>query len=343
MKASNSEEKSDFTKSQKPFSVGVIGAGDVAAKSHLPTLLALEDVNVSWIADLNGKLAKKVADNYGVAWLPMPSELNELPHTDIVLLAIPYGAREPYYQVLRNRETAIYVEKPAATTVSEFHERRCDFSSPLFAVGFQRRSLGSVRLLRDIVASQAFGALTKVEFRHGGSANVLSGKAFSSDSTLAAGGILFEHACHGLDLALFISAAQSAKAHRVHTIIEKGFDVHAEGQIKVMSQISNFDLDFKISWLSEVGEGLTFYFANAVAVFSLVRPGIAIKSHDGKTLFTIADDKDLYPKDGFQSLAEFWRSFLEAIRQKRENHTSLNSFLLVTDVIEQIYARKVDS
>jgi predicted dehydrogenase len=342
MNSSDLSYKKNNSAFNRTLSVGIIGVGDVVAKSHLPVLLELEDVSVDWVTDINDQLAKRVADNYGIKWLPMPANLINLPYTDIVLLAIPYGARDPYYRILRDRETAIYVEKPVARTAVEHKQLNSDFSPSKFAVGFQRRSLGTVLMLKEMVSKGVFGQLEKVQFRHGGSANVLSGKAFSSDATLAGGGVLFEHGCHGLDLALFITGAKSAKSYRVHTILDKDFDVHAEGRITLTNSLCEFDLDFKVSWLTETGEGLTFYFANAVVYMPMGKPEIIVKSCDGKTLFSLTDSATLYPMDGFQSLAEYWRSFLSAIQTGVENHTTLNSFLLTTHIIEQVYARKVD-
>lgn len=339
MNNENSPSNIEYSSNNKILTVGIVGVGDVVDKTHLPLLLGLGEVSVSWVTDINDRRAKQVARKYGVKWLPMPLQLEQLPLTDIVLLAIPYGAREPYYKVLGERETAIYVEKPLARTVAEYKQLNSQFLPSKFAVGFQRRSLGAVSLLKKMVAEEVFGRLIKVEFRHGGSATVFNGKAFSSDSQLAAGGVFFEHGIHGLDLAIFISGAKKAKSYRVNTIIEKGFDVHAEGQITLTNSSNEFEFDFKVSWLAEVGEGLTFVFANAVVDMSIGNPGISLKSCDGKTLLTLADTTNLYPTTGFQSGGEFWRSFITAIQTETENYTSMSSFLLTTEIIEQIYAR----
>lgn len=340
MNNKNSPSNNKKSSNKKILTVGIIGVGDVVDKSHLPLLLALGEVSVSWVTDIDDRRANQVARKYGVKWLPMPSQLEELPVTDIVLLAIPFGAREPYFKVLQERETAVYVEKPLARTVAEYKQLNSQFLPSKFAVGHQRRSLGAVLLLKKLVAEEVFGRLVKVDFRHGGSANVFSGKAFASDSQLAAGGVLFEHGIHGLDLALFISGAKKPESYHVNTIIEKGFDVHAEGKITLTNSSSEFELDFKVSWLTEVGEGLTFVFANAIVYMSVVNPEILLKSRDGKTLLTLADTTTLYPTTGFQSLGEFWRSFITAIQTETENYTTMSSFLLTTEIIEQIYARR---
>ena len=45
------------------------------------------------------------------------------------------------------------------------------------------------------------------------------------------------------------------------------------------------------------------------------------------------------PVPGFQTLWEYWRSFLAAVRSETANHTSAGTSLLTTELIEQIYAQ----
>ena len=66
----NKNLKTDYIKysNKKILTVGIIGAGDVVAKAHLPQLLALEQVSVSWVTDIDSQRAKRVAKNYKVKW-----------------------------------------------------------------------------------------------------------------------------------------------------------------------------------------------------------------------------------------------------------------------------------
>ncbi|MFH1702697.1 MAG: Gfo/Idh/MocA family oxidoreductase [Nitrospirota bacterium] len=323
----------------KKLTVGIIGVGNVVYKSHLPTLLAMNDVSVVWVTDRDHYRAEQVARSYRVEWFRLPEQLATLPYTDIVLLAIPYGARGPYYEVLRHRNTALYVEKPIARSADE-HRQLCSlFSPPRLAIGLQRRSWGPVVLLNKLVNESVFGHLTRIEFRHGGSAIVTSGKSSVSDVKLAGGGILFEHGIHGIDLALYIAGAKSAHSYHVNTIIDRGFDVHAEGQVALTNTSGEFVLDFKVSWLSETGEGLTFVFDHAVINMSIAESRILLKSHDERVLMSLNDSNTIYPITGFQTLCQYWRSFLAAVRSETANHTSASTSLLTTELIEQIYVQ----
>lgn len=180
----------------KKLTVGIVGVGDVVYKSHLPTLLAMDDVCVAWVTDRDHDRAKQAARSCRVNWLGLQEQLSVLPYTDIILLAIPYGARDPYYEVLQHRSSALFVEKPIARSADE-HRQLCSLFPPSrLAIGLQRRSWGPAVLLKKLVNESVFGRLTRIEFRHGSSAIVTSGKSFVSDVKLAGGGILFEHGIH---------------------------------------------------------------------------------------------------------------------------------------------------
>ena len=100
-----------------------------------------------------------VAKSYGVDWLCTPTNLENLPYTDIVLLAIPYGAREPYYKVLSQRDSALYVEKPMAATYEEclsMNEVSKQTGLPLF-VAYYRRSMDYFLKVKELLSENAIG------------------------------------------------------------------------------------------------------------------------------------------------------------------------------------------
>src|SRR6266545_2984871 len=101
--------------------VGVIGAGSIVTKAHLPMLAAMEDVAMSWIYDRVADRATEAGLAYQLQVLRAEEEVTKYP-TDIVLVAVPYGVRRPYYAALRT--PALYVEKPFARTMDE-HRNLC--------------------------------------------------------------------------------------------------------------------------------------------------------------------------------------------------------------------------
>ena len=151
-----------------PLTVGIVGAGAVVEKSHLPVLRATRELSVIWLADINMRKARSLGDAHGVKAVDISYGLDSLPPADVVLLAIPLGARSPYYEVLSTGSSALYVEKPIARTLKD-HQQLCSwFPDYRLGCGFQRRSSGATQLLRQIITERLFGDLRLIRFGWGG-------------------------------------------------------------------------------------------------------------------------------------------------------------------------------
>src|SRR5439155_1742304 len=96
------------------FSVGIVGAGLITRQAHLPVLRNMPNVRIAWITDANDGAARAVARAFGLLQIVLPSGPAELPDCDVVLLAIPVGARQPYFEALARRRIAVFSEKPFA-------------------------------------------------------------------------------------------------------------------------------------------------------------------------------------------------------------------------------------
>src|SRR5262249_54776458 len=79
--------------------VGIVGAGEIVARGHLPVLVNLPEVEVAWIHDRDAARAAAVARAYRIPPATAASAA-DLPAADVVLLGIPYGARWSYYDAL---------------------------------------------------------------------------------------------------------------------------------------------------------------------------------------------------------------------------------------------------
>ena len=61
------------------LTVGIIGAGEVATKLHLPVLSATPGINLTYVADVNGVAAKTTGESYGIESLTVTDNLSVLP------------------------------------------------------------------------------------------------------------------------------------------------------------------------------------------------------------------------------------------------------------------------
>jgi predicted dehydrogenase len=322
-----------------PFTLGIIGAGNVVSANHLPVLKAMSDVQVSWITDKDHRRANRVAQAYGITDRNLEGGFDDFPKTDAVLLAIPFGVREPYYSVLAERGDAVYVEKPFARTVGD-HRRLCaSFADYQLACGLNRRAWGIVQFCRRIIDTRLFGKIRHVRFGFGSAGGITAGGLYTADPAIAGGGMLFETGVHGIDTILYCLDAQSARLTSGKLIMDRGHDIHCEAIVSIENPDGDWiPFEIEVSRLKNTIERVELHFDNCMATFGLFgSPELRVQSTNGKLQSVLTDRTNLYPFTWNQTLGEFWKAFLGGLEAHQANYTSANQSILTTDFVEQLY------
>ncbi len=324
----------------KVFSVGVLGAGTIVKTIHLPLLQSMPNTRVKWISDINTADARAVARAYRVPYLPLPNNIAELPNSDIILMAIPYGVRDQYYEEFSKRSSALYVEKPFSLSL-QHHENICShFPSYNLACGFQRRAWALSKEVRKIIDTNLFGPLLKVHFGVGKPGGAF-GNNYQSDIEFAGGGVLFESGVHGIDTTLFCTRAQSVQVDSVKMIKEEGgLDLHTEATLSIKTERPEIiESKMKFSSIQETINGWEFHFENVVASFSLSGEYIELRPKDGSGSYLLESNvAGSYPRNSYQMFYEFWENFLDGVQLEKSNWTSALDSTLTTKVVEDLYA-----
>src|ERR1700761_7171228 len=193
----------------RTVSVGVVGAGDIARKVHLPVLLNMPGVDVAWVYDSSAERTRAVARANGLRGVE-PCHAADLPACDVALLAIPVGVRGTYYDAFAARGIAVFAEKPFAVSAAEHQALTDRFAPSRLGCGFMRRFYASSQLLRYLVRTAPFGRLRRMRISEGPrtTSSRVDRSYFDDSRQSLQGGILSELGCHSLDLALYITGAQ---------------------------------------------------------------------------------------------------------------------------------------
>lgn len=319
--------------------VGVIGAGDLVEKVHLPVLTAMPQVNVAWLGDVRLQRAATVAKAFGIEAVDLSAGPDRMPPADLALLAIPYGARPSYYPVLEKMGTAVYAEKPFARSAAEHAGICSEFPAHALAVGFQRRSWGPTLLVRDALSSQLFGPLEEIRFGIGRRGHLRAG-GHHANFAMVGGGILFEVGIHGLDAALFASAAVTARVDEVDMEMDGLFDIHTAADVIVKTERGEtVRLRLMATALEDSSEMMEFHCQRAVISYSLFGDGqVIVMPRQGKSAFELKPaDLRPYPMTPFQAFYNHWKLFVDSITAKQANWTSAQDTRLTTEVIEGLY------
>jgi predicted dehydrogenase len=321
--------------------IGIIGAGSIVFKSHLPLLTAL-GFDVRWVLDSVLARAKAAAVAFKVPMFLGADELATAPLTDLVLIACPYGSRQPYFEFLRGRECAIYIEKPVARSVGELEaicQLRPDYA---VAAGFLRRSMGVTNMVKDIIADELFGRLLRVRSEFGTSTIISAGAGFAKNVELAGGGQLFESAIHNVDAVCFMADVQSAIVTRCMMEHEDGFDLHTDAQLTLTdSKGRDFEFELLVTCLHNTSYEIEMHFEHAILTFSLFRPmRPQVRVSHGHRSYQLMDPlRQDSPKGALDVTHVFLTDFLKGLETQTPNYTNACATRATTLIMEQLYER----
>lgn len=327
-----------------PFSIGIIGAGEITRKLHLPVLLSMPEVEVAWLWDRRESQAEMVGRAHRVKWLS-PATSQSIPECDVALLAIPIEARAEYLDVFAQRRTAVLCEKPFAASRIQHQQLIGAFPGHRLAAGYQRRFHQSTLLLRRILAEGWFGALQRIRLAEGDRSRG-SGvdHSFLDDGQGGATrGVLFDLGTHGLDLILHITSATGFRITSSEVIFDGRIDRRVRARASLLgvqaAGAQGVDLDFCVSWLDRQSNLLELHFERATVWCNLspgaevfigdpARPAQCVRLSGGTGATT--------PNQAFYLE---WREFLRGVREQEPSTLSARTSLLTTELMEELLAR----
>jgi predicted dehydrogenase len=327
------------------FSVGVVGAGDIARKVHLPVLLSMPNVHVQWIYDANLSRAREVASAYRLAAVDLCTPA-DLPPCDVALLAIPVGSRTAYYDAFSRRSTAVFAEKPFAVSADQHQALMARFEPHRLACGYMRRFYSSTQALRDLVRSAPFGPLLRMRIAEGNrSTGSRVDQSYIDDSRQSSfGGILSELGCHSLDVALFVTGARGYETQSCEFVFDGPVDRKITARISLTDSryapTDTVTLDYCVSWLDRQANQIVLEFERCT-VWAQIHPGSDVRMGDPE--HASAGTRLVPPTRAAtttnQAFYLQWRSFLDGVSNKIESEISARSALFGTSLIENLYSR----
>lgn len=319
--------------------IGIIGAGGIVFKSHLPLLRAM-GADVRWILDVDKARAEASANAYDIPLALGPGQLAQCTPADVVLVACPWGSRAPYYEFLRENQAAIYVEKPIARSTSEL-DRICAMRPDYaLAAGFIRRSFGVTNIVKGLIEARLFGGLRRIRSEFGTATVISSGAGFARKVSLAGGGQLFESAIHNVDALCYAAGIERAVVRDCRMDAEGEFDLETEANIELTDTAGRkIDLELLVTCFRSTQYEIEMEFDQASVSFSLFKKGPPkVRALNGGRSYQLLDaDMADYPRNVFDVLHVFWTDFLSGLEARLPNYTSARSTAVTASIIEQLY------
>ncbi len=324
------------------LSVGIVGAGEIVSRVHLPVLSACEGVRIVYVADRNRETATSVARSYKVAPFAVTDNVNELPETDVVLLAVPVTKRSPYYDLFAARGASVLAEKPLAAGVVEA-ERVCDlYPEYALACGFQRRTYASIMMAKLLVDENWLGGLRSISISEGAlTTKTGTDSRFYDDAASGGGGVLMDLGCHSLDAAIYISDATEANVIDQRFVFDGSVDRELKATLTLQTPHGSVDLHYLVTWLRPATNTMELRFDNCIVEFSC-GPSQDVQIHgvgNGGEVVSLAASsaKRAGADTTYQAFYLEWMDFLAAVRSRQPSKFSARTCLTTVRAIEALY------
>lgn len=321
------------------LNIGIVGFGHVVLNAHLPILSVLKNVKIKWVLDPDPKEAE-LLNHLHISRVSSIDELQDFPETDIVLLTSPYGSRPPIFNSMRGMVKGIYCEKPFAKSVSEHIQITKDYPEHSFAIGYQRRSLGNVNIVKNIIEDNIFGPLKEVKCEYGYH-NISSG-SFHSNFELSGGGILFESGVHWIDSMLYSINPLDIEKQTADVIYHDKLDIHTDASFSIrLEDGREINCDIMISNLKETADKITYIFEDVSVDLYLYNendPPVVIPNKNNNKTYAVSNFlSEIIPNTSLGQGAIFWKDYIDSYINKRVSYTNASQSILTTKAIEQIY------
>ncbi len=229
--------------------VGIIGAGAIVRRGHLPAWLRIPEIEVAAIADSDRTTARRVASEFGIPYYTQDfRELLDDPALAIIDIAAPTPS---HFEILRQavaREKHILVEKPMTSSFQESKEiaRTANRGRSKISVLYNYRYYSSVREAKWRIKTGRLGQIVSM--------NGLALTKFPNSWTRSRwlynpGGALYDFTPHLVDLTLWLIGSRPRRLFAMTGSILGSLDFLTYAQILVEFENGAVgSMDF--SWLT---------------------------------------------------------------------------------------------
>lgn len=327
--------------------VGIVGAGTIATTAHIPVLRAIPQIQIAWITDTHEKIGRAVANNNSVRFASLGNGIETLPPCDVVLLAIPLGRRDVYFDHFASAQSAVLAEKPLANNASEHAKVAVQFASWQLAVGFQRRFYATTALLQSIIQSNVFGPLLGIHIAEGGRVLRTGGfGTYQDEPTVNGGGIVKNLGCHSLDLSLWLTQARHFRLHDRLVIWDSSTDRRAQAEIELIDVGGipghNCMLHWTVSWLDDQPNCYEFEFAGALLRCPIAPSDyVDLLGKDHRELSRCQTPRASGATTSAQAFYLEWNDLFGALENKRAPVQSAMSCLSTAELMDQVLSRTI--
>jgi predicted dehydrogenase len=181
--------------------IGIAGAGLVTARAHLPAVLSCPDAELAALVDTSVERARELAARYGLTPRIAADVLDVLDGVDAMIIATPNASHGDLAVCCLDAGRHVLIEKPLATSAAEGEAvvAAAHKSGKIAAVGYNRRFLSAVPLMKELLDDGYFGAIYRFAYQFGVVGGWAPVSSYNLQRQSAGGGVLTVEGSHFLD------------------------------------------------------------------------------------------------------------------------------------------------
>ncbi|SET22305.1 Gfo/Idh/MocA family protein [Paenibacillus sp. NFR01] len=255
----------------------LIGAGGNAEKKHIHGYLALEDIEVVAVCDVEPGKAARMAEKYGVAGVYLDyKEMFAKERPDIVSVVTPNHLHAEITEYALSHGAHVHCEKPLCISKAEAERivAARNRSGKQVMIGLNNRFTNEAVFLKEWIDAGNLGNIYSAKAGWIRRSGIPGRGTWFTDKTRAGGGVMIDLGAHYLDLALYFMGlpkvsytAGSIHQNFVHTTARNrnGYKGIESGLFNVEDAATGYlglqdgaCLSFDFSWASNIEEDRFF-------------------------------------------------------------------------------------
>jgi len=316
--------------------IGVVGAGAVLGRYHIPAINGVPEVVRSIIVDANAEAARLAATRYGFPkWSTDLADVAR--YSDLAIVLVPNGLHAQISCELLSNGVHVLCEKPMARNVEECQAmiNASVRGRTLLCIGHNRRFRPHVALGRQLLRKELIGDIVDIRAEEG-SASDWPRSASYFDPKQAGGGALLDVGIHSIDLIRWLAGEFEEVTYKGN-----GSKTSVENEAEMSFRLSTGCTGKVIvSRNRELAQMLTLTGTDGFIEIGLWEPHVGIRAAKGKAFQNFARlDVAVSrrpPQDS--SFVEQLRHFVSAIRGEEALLVTGEEGMGAVDVVSRAYS-----
>lgn len=201
---------------EEKLKIGIIGAGMITQKVHLPEYSQRKDTIVTVLCDTNLDRAKKLAKEYNVERVCSDwREVIEIDELDAISVCTPANLHSEMVCGAAEKGKHVLCEKPMASTLEEADLMigTAEKHSVTLMIGLNQRFIPAHRTAKSIIESNMLGQINSIRaaFGHAGPELWTPSYQWFFDGQTSGGGVLMDLGTHKIDLVKWLMSKDVVK------------------------------------------------------------------------------------------------------------------------------------